>query len=62
MDRRGDMVLPSAASKLTLVMEADMSASGLDNENKDMADAHVATIYEVTHSLSLTRSYIPQPQ
>ena len=43
-------------------MEADISAAGPDNDNNDMADAHIATIDTVTHFSSSTWSDIPQPQ
>ena len=49
LERRGDMVIPSTTSKRKLVMEADMLSEGPENDNKDMADAHVATIDTVTH-------------
>ena len=56
------MVLPSTTYKCTLVIEADMLASGPENDNNDMADAHVATIDTVTHSSRSTCLDIPQPQ
>ena len=39
-----------------------MLAAGPDNDNNDIEDAHVATIYTVIHSSISTRSDIPQPQ
>ena len=57
---RGDMVLPSATYKQTLVTEVNMSVAGHEDENNDMVDAHVATIDTVTHSSSSTRSDITQ--
>ena len=59
---RGDIVLPFTSSKCTLVTEADVLSTGPENDNNDMADAHIETIDTVIHSSSLTCSYIPQPQ
>ena len=56
------MVLPSTTYKRTLFTEADMLASGPENENNYMAYVHVATIDTVTHSSSSNRLDIPQPQ
>ena len=59
---RGDMFLPSTASKRTLATEAGMLAAGPENDNNDMADAHVATIEAITHFPISTHLDIPQPQ